>query len=136
MTITSNARLTDLSAIIASETAKIQDFFAQNGLPDLSFDPSAPLDFPVSPANSDIQASRRKVINATQELHDLMVGPSQSMRWLGWSVRRVSPFFFIVRRRQWNRYRLTSPVQRQPESQCRIPFQLCPSRAPRPPRIL
>ncbi|KAK7555287.1 S-adenosyl-L-methionine-dependent methyltransferase [Phyllosticta citricarpa] len=80
-----NSRLTHLSNTIALETAKIHDFFVQNGLPELSFDPSAPLDFPVPVANAEIQASRRLVINATQELHDLMVGPSQSLRWLGWS---------------------------------------------------
>ncbi|KAK8173319.1 S-adenosyl-L-methionine-dependent methyltransferase [Phyllosticta citrichinensis] len=81
----SNSRLTHLTTTIAHETAKIQDYFVQHGLPDLSFDPSAPLDFPVPAANAEIQASRRLVINATHELHDLMVGPSQSLRWLGWS---------------------------------------------------
>lgn len=79
-------RLTDLTQIIQAETIKIEQYFAANGLPGLSFDPNAPLDFPVAASNSEIQQARRAVINATQELHDLMVGPSESMRWLGWSV--------------------------------------------------
>lgn len=36
-------------------------------------------------SNTEIQQARRAVINASKELHDLMVGPSESMRWLAWS---------------------------------------------------
>ncbi|KAL0259111.1 hypothetical protein SLS55_006616 [Diplodia seriata] len=79
------SRLSELTAIIQQETAKIEHYFAANGLPDLSFDPHAPLDFPVPASNAEIQQARRTVINATQQLHDLMVGPSESMRWLAWS---------------------------------------------------
>ncbi|EJD50942.1 O-methyltransferase [Auricularia subglabra TFB-10046 SS5] len=79
------SRLTELTSIIQSETAKIEKFFAANGLPGLSFDPQAPLDFPVPTTNAEIHQARRAVINATQELHDLMVGPTESVRWLTWS---------------------------------------------------
>ncbi|KAK0663249.1 O-methyltransferase gsfB [Lasiodiplodia hormozganensis] len=79
------SRLSELTALIQRETAKIEQHLAANGLPALSFDPHAPLDFPVPASNTEIQQARRAVINATQELHDLMVGPSESMRWLAWS---------------------------------------------------
>ncbi|GME33715.1 putative o-methyltransferase family 2 protein [Neofusicoccum parvum] len=79
------SRLTELTATIQAETAKIEQFLAASGLPGLSFDARAPLDFPVPASNTEMQRARRAVINATQELHDLMVGPTESVRWLAWS---------------------------------------------------
>ncbi|OCK75619.1 O-methyltransferase [Lepidopterella palustris CBS 459.81] len=81
----SSSRLIELTSIIAIQTKKVDDYFAQNGLPGLSFDPNAPADFPVPNSNLEIQEARRKVVNATQELHDLMVGPRESIRWMAWS---------------------------------------------------
>ncbi|KAL2349851.1 O-methyltransferase [Cryomyces antarcticus] len=78
-------RLTELTTIIATETKKVEDYFAQHNLPNLSFAADGPADFPVPGSNGEIQASRRTVINATQELHDLMVGPRETVRWLAWS---------------------------------------------------
>lgn len=88
------SRLSELTALIQRETGKIEQYLAANGLPALSFDPHAPLDFPVPASNTEIQQARRAVINATQELHDLMVGPSESMRWLAWSVCLCPLLFF------------------------------------------
>ncbi|KAF2087636.1 S-adenosyl-L-methionine-dependent methyltransferase [Saccharata proteae CBS 121410] len=79
------SRLAALTQVIATETRKIEQYFAANALPVLSFDAGAPLDFPVPASNVEIQRARRAVVNATQELHDLMVGPRESIRWMGWS---------------------------------------------------
>jgi hypothetical protein len=76
----------ELTEIIATNTKKIDEFFRAEGKPDLSFKVDAPGDFPVPSANTDIQQARRAVVNATQELHDLMVGPRETVRWLAWSV--------------------------------------------------
>jgi hypothetical protein len=83
----SKSRLIDLTNIIATETKKIDQFFVDNNLPYLSFDPNAPADFPVPSSNAEIQEARRAVVNATKELHDLMVGPRETIRWMAWSVR-------------------------------------------------
>ncbi|KAF2493859.1 O-methyltransferase [Lophium mytilinum] len=80
-----SSRLVELTAIIARETQKVDDFFNRNGLSPLSFNPTAPADFPVPASNVEIQEARRTVVNATQELHDLMVGPRESIRWMSWS---------------------------------------------------
>lgn len=79
-------RLIELTEIIATNTKKIDEFFKVEGKPDLSFNVDAPGDFPVPSSNIEIQQARRAVVNATQELHDLMVGPRESVRWLAWSV--------------------------------------------------
>lgn len=81
----SGSRLTELTNIIATETKKIDQFFAKNSIPHLSFDPDAPADFPVPSSNAEIQEARRTVVNATKELHDLMVGPRETIRWMAWS---------------------------------------------------
>ncbi|OCL11850.1 O-methyltransferase [Glonium stellatum] len=81
----SRSRLIELTDIIATETNKIDQFLAEHGLPTLSFDPNAPADFPVHSGNADIQQARRAVVIATKELHDLMVGPRETIRWMAWS---------------------------------------------------
>lgn len=82
-------RLAELSDIISKNTKTIQDYFATNGLPALTFDPSGPPDFPVPSTDEEIQKARRTVVNATQELRDLMVGPRESVRWMAWSVSEL-----------------------------------------------
>ena len=81
-----DSRLLELTEIIAVNTKKINEFFKAEGKPDLSFNVDAPGDFPVPNSNAEIQLARRTVVNATQELHDLMVGPREAVRWLAWSV--------------------------------------------------
>jgi len=83
-------RIIELTAIISENTQKIDQYFAANNLPSLSFDSDAPLDFPVPSSNKEIQHARRAVVNATQELHDLMVGPREHIRWSSWSVSSTS----------------------------------------------
>lgn len=83
---TARTRIAELTAIISENTQKVDQYFAANNLSPLSFDCDAPLDFPVPSSNKDIQHARRIVVNATQELHDLMVGPREHIRWTSWSV--------------------------------------------------
>lgn len=83
---TGASRLSELTAIISTNTKTIEQYFANNDLPALSFDVDAAKDFPVPITNEEIQKARRAVVNATQELHDLMVGPREHLRWMAWSV--------------------------------------------------
>ena len=76
--------LIELSQIIATETAKIDDYLRNNGIPFPSFEPDGHADFPKLPEH--IQRSRQEIMRATQELKDLVVGPTESMRWMGWDV--------------------------------------------------
>jgi hypothetical protein len=94
------SRLTELTGIIATNTKKVDDFLKAEGQPGLAFDVNAPVDFPVPSSNIEIQQARRAVVNATQELHDLMVGPRETVRWLAWSVSTSSmlcnPVFHVL----------------------------------------
>lgn len=80
------SRLSELTAIISTNTKTIDQYLANNDLPPLSFGVDAAKDFPVPSTNEEIQHARRAVVNATQELHDLMVGPREHLRWMAWSV--------------------------------------------------
>lgn len=82
-----------LAQKIASETEKVEAYFKNNDLLTPSFDADAPGDFPIMP--DDVSRSRREVIHATQELHDLMVGPRESVRWMAWDVSSSLCFYCL-----------------------------------------
>ncbi|KAI1140753.1 S-adenosyl-L-methionine-dependent methyltransferase [Hypoxylon sp. FL0543] len=79
---TAPSKIIVLAQKISAETEKIEAYFRENGLRTPGFDADAPTDFPNMP--DDISRSRREVIEATQELQDLMVGPRESVRWMAW----------------------------------------------------
>ncbi|KAL8765648.1 MAG: hypothetical protein Q9209_007328 [Squamulea sp. 1 TL-2023] len=65
-------RITELAATIADNTQKIDAYLAHKGLPSPSFDPETP---PGALLDSEIIASRQAILEATDELHELMHGP-------------------------------------------------------------
>lgn len=67
-----NDRSSELSSIIASHTSAINTYLVQNDLPSPSFQPGAPSE--VLSAGSIVQ-SRQAILEATEELHALMLGP-------------------------------------------------------------
>lgn len=67
-----SSRTSELVSIIASNTVKIEKYLGEKGLPDLSFDarPDSQLY-----QHEEIAFQRQAVLNATDELHALMLGP-------------------------------------------------------------
>ena len=67
-----SSRASELVSIIASNTVVIEEYLKQGGLPDLSFDAG-----PASQVHqhNEIDAQRQAVLDATDELHALMLGP-------------------------------------------------------------
>ncbi|KAI9729538.1 MAG: hypothetical protein M1834_006734 [Cirrosporium novae-zelandiae] len=80
-----SSRLTRLAAVISSNTEKLNRYITSHNLPCPSFDVHAPADFPIVTDDPEIQKARSDLILATAELHDLVVGPTEQMRWLAWS---------------------------------------------------
>ncbi|TVY16272.1 O-methyltransferase gsfB [Lachnellula arida] len=70
------SRIVELSATIHEQTTKVDAFLAANNLPTPSFDISCPPKLSLPP---DIQASREAVLEATDELTALMLGPVESL---------------------------------------------------------
>lgn len=79
--------LLELASIIKSETEKFGAYLRDHNIPGPSFEPDGHADLPRLPEH--VQRTRQEIIRATQELKDLMVGPTESMRWMAWDV---SPF--------------------------------------------
>lgn len=86
-TATTGMSMTSLAETISKETAKLEKYMKENGLPMPSFDEDAEGDFPKLP--EDMQKSRLEIIHATKQLRDLTVGPRESLRWGVWEVRQL-----------------------------------------------
>jgi hypothetical protein len=83
-TSTSLSRLTELAQMIAKETETLDKYLKESGCSTPSFDINAPMDFPILP--DDIKKTRQTIIDCTQELRDLVVGPTEGIRWMTWDV--------------------------------------------------
>lgn len=83
-----SSRLSELSTIIAEKTALIEQYLASKGLPQPSFKPNAPAELgPIAHEDDAIQQARLDLIDATKELRDLAIGPSDLLRYQPWEVR-------------------------------------------------
>lgn len=67
-----SSRISELAAIIATNTKHVDEQLAKEGFPTPSFDADSP---PRSLLDSQIVASRQAILDATDELHALMLGP-------------------------------------------------------------
>ena len=84
----SSSRISQLAFIIAEKTAAVDGYFASKNLPRPSFEVSGPAKVPIPDDEIQILAAQDAVIASTQELHDLMKGPSEMLMSL--SVRNLS----------------------------------------------
>lgn len=82
----SQSRISQLAAIIAEKTAVVDEYLASNNHAGPSFDINAPAKVPIPSDQTEVVAAQDAVIASSQELHDLMKGPSEILMSL--SVRR------------------------------------------------
>lgn len=66
--------ISDLSQAIAHHTNLLNKYFADHNLPAPTFAANAPVDYNIPP---ELEQSRNVVIAATQELHDVLLGPRE-----------------------------------------------------------
>jgi hypothetical protein len=79
----STSVMVDLAATITRETQKLNKYMKDNNLPPISFDVSSPLNFPK--LSDEAKRSRDIVMQATNDLCDLVTGPRESIRWMSWA---------------------------------------------------
>ncbi|TVY82896.1 O-methyltransferase aurJ [Lachnellula suecica] len=72
----SSTRIMELASIIHNHTSKVDDYLGSQNLPTPSFDISYPATFSLPP---EIQVSRQAVLEASDELTTLMLGPASSI---------------------------------------------------------
>ncbi|KAK8021231.1 O-methyltransferase- family 2 [Apiospora arundinis] len=85
-------RLEQLSALVSEKTQLLTDFLSTKGrnAPSLSADELA--EFPISPDDSEPFKARMVLIEATRELHDIVLGPRESLRALAWGLQAIWEF--------------------------------------------
>ncbi len=83
-------KLEELSFIIAAKTKQISEICAAKSFPLPTFDVNGPSKLPDSADDQELQQARHELINATQELHDLAVGPADGLRFLAWGVSSLT----------------------------------------------
>lgn len=84
--------LTDLASQITNTAKVINEFLAANGHPQPSFNVDAPSAFP--PAPEEILNARRQLLDASQAITELLIGPAEYLRWLSCRVHLYFHFFF------------------------------------------
>ena len=69
----SPSRIVELASIITSKTNQVDDYLAAKCLPSLSFEPNEESHKDTLP--DSVQAAQSAILEATDELHALMLGP-------------------------------------------------------------
>jgi len=80
--------ITILSDEIAANTKIITDYLESKGLAVVSFDVDGLAEYPIPPSEDAPFKARLKLIDLTKQLHDLALGPKESLRFLAWDVRQ------------------------------------------------
>jgi hypothetical protein len=75
-----STRITELAAIISTNTAIVNTYLQSNSIPTPSFSPSAPLSLGIPKQATNIDNARRAALSATIELQDLLQGPTACLR--------------------------------------------------------
>lgn len=74
--------LVQLAKSILEDAQTIENFLTANDLPQPAFDLAGPKEFPVGVENTEIHATRHRLIDSTKELRDLIIGPKDSIKWM------------------------------------------------------
>ena len=74
----SSSRITELATLVQINTAKVDGYLREHNLPFPSFDEDGPVDFKLQ--SEEIQDARTAAMEASLELHDLLLGPSMCLR--------------------------------------------------------
>ncbi len=77
------SRITELAATIAENTAIVDQYLTANSLPTPTFDVDGPPAVPIPHHETHVLAAQDAVIACTQELHNLMKGPTEMLMGIG-----------------------------------------------------
>ena len=72
------SRIAELASIISSKTSQVDDYISTHGLPPISFEPNGSLKLNTLP--EDLQSAQNAILEATEELNALMLGPEGILR--------------------------------------------------------
>lgn len=79
-------RMKTLTHEIASKTEIVTNYLEVKGLEADSFDVNGLVQFPIPPEEAGPYIARLDLIALTKELHDIALGPNESLRYLAWDI--------------------------------------------------
>lgn len=82
----STTRIAELATLISENTSIVDTYLKSHSLPTPSFNADGPLTVPIPAQEKDIIQAQDIVIASTQELHNLMKGPTEMLMGIGVSV--------------------------------------------------
>lgn len=74
----SSSRIAELASLVQANTASVDKYLREHNLPFPSFNEDGPVDFKIE--SDEIQKARTAAMEASLELHDLLLGPSMCLR--------------------------------------------------------
>lgn len=83
MVLPTTTRIAELAALIGENTSIVDTYLKSHHLPTPSFDADGPLTVPIPAQEKDIIQAQDIVIACTQELHNLMKGPTEMLMGIG-----------------------------------------------------
>lgn len=83
-------RLTILSREIGEKTRILTDTLRAKGLEAPSYQANGLSDFPLTEVDDEAIKARQEIVALTKELHDLVLGPRESLKNMAWEVSRDS----------------------------------------------
>jgi hypothetical protein len=75
-----------LSENIAKNTALVEQWLTTKNAKALSFEQDADEEFPSTAGEAEVEAARQAILDDTQTLHDLVLGPGEVLRRICWGV--------------------------------------------------
>ena len=84
-----NMRIAELATLISENTSIVDAYLKSHSLPTPSFNADGPLTIPIPAHERDVIQAQDMVIASTQELHNLMKGPTEMLLGIGVSDNDV-----------------------------------------------
>ena len=78
--MSNTSRIAELSAIISTNTAKVDEYLKSHNRPSPSFGEDHPADLGIPPDAVEIDNARNAALEASIELQDLLQGPASLLR--------------------------------------------------------
>ena len=88
--------IAELSAIIHKDTQKVNNYLHARQLPFPSFDINAPNKSMIPQEDLDIEAARLRIIDATEKLRTLMLGPQDYLQSLTVSLLNYQLLYYVL----------------------------------------
>jgi len=80
--------IVELAAEISKHAAVLNDYITTKNLPQPSFEKDGPPISPIPKTESSIEQSRVALIEASRAIHDLAMGPTESLLWTALAVSK------------------------------------------------